>query len=73
MALVKKIILFIITLFFIVILLIGATNSYAVPFSQGASRCTLDCEQFIESANQIDEDGELSGCSFICSLGIIFQ
>ena len=68
MALIKKIVLFIITLFFISILLIGATNSYALSYPAGAGRGTLDCEQFIESTNQINEDGELSGRSFIYRL-----
>ena len=68
MALIKKIVLFIITLFFISILLIGATNSYALSYPAGAGRGTVDCEKFIESTNQINEDGELSGRSFIYRL-----
>jgi len=52
-ALVKKIVLFIITLFFIVILLIGATNSYATPLYVGAGKGTLDCEGFVKITSEL--------------------
>ena len=65
MALSKRIVLFIITLFFIITLLIGATKSYSIPFPAGAGKGTLDCEQFINTTNEIDEVGELSGRSYI--------
>ena len=68
MALVKKIVLFIITLFFIVILLIGATNSYAAPWHAGAGRGTLNCDHFIETTNLMEDDGTLSGRSYIYRL-----
>ncbi len=68
MALTKRIVLFIITLFFIITLLIGATKSYGIPYPAGAGRGTLDCDHFIETTNQIDDDGELSGRSYIYRL-----
>jgi len=67
-ALTKRIVLFIITLFFIITLLIGATKSYGIPYPAGAGRGTLDCDHFIETTNQIDDDGELSGRSYIYRL-----
>ena len=41
------------------------TSSYALPYPAGAGRGTLDCGHFIETTTQIDEDGELSGRSYI--------
>ena len=64
-ALIKRIVLFSITLFFIITLLISATKSYAIPYPAGAGKGTLDCEQFINTTNEIDEVGELSGRSYI--------
>ena len=68
MALVKRIVLFITSLFFIIILLIGATKGFAKSFPVGAGRGTLDCGYFIETTTQLDEDGELDGRSYIYRL-----
>ncbi len=65
MALTKRIVLFIITLFFIITLLIGATKSYSIPYPAGAGRGTLDCDKFINTTNELDVNGELSERSYI--------
>ena len=65
MALTKRIVLFIITLFFIITLLIGATKSYGIPYPAGAGRGTLDCDKFINTTNELDVNGELSERSYI--------
>ena len=71
MALVKKIVLFIITLFFISILLIGATKGFATPFHAGAGKGTLDCEGFVKTTSELDEEGNLHGRSYIYRLEYI--
>ena len=71
MALVKKIVLFIITLFFISILLIGATKGFATPFHAGAGKGTLDCEGFVKTTSELDEEGKLHGRSYIYRLEYI--
>jgi hypothetical protein len=70
-ALVKKIVLFIITLFFISILLIGATKGFAMPFHAGAGKGTLDCEGFVKTTSELDEEGKLHGRSYIYRLEYI--
>ena len=64
-ALIKRIVLFSISLFFKITLLISATKSYAIPYPAEAGKGTLDCEQFINTTNEIDEVGELSGRPYI--------
>ena len=68
MALIKRILVFLLSLVCIIVFFSVTTSSYAISFPAGAGRGTLDCEQFIESTNQINEDGELSGRSFIYRL-----
>ena len=59
MALVKKIVLFIITLFFISILLIGATNGFAKePVGIGVG--TRTCSEFINETVEINDSGDLT-------------
>ena len=71
MALIKQIVLFTTSLFFIIIILIGATEGFAKSFPAAAGRGTLDCEHFIDVTNQMDDDDTLSGHSYIHRLEYI--
>ena len=71
MALIKRIVLFTTSLFFISILLIGATKGFATPFHAGAGKGTLDCEGFVKTTSELDEEGNLHGRSYIYRLEYI--
>ena len=71
MALIKRIVLFTTSLFFIIILLVGATSGFAKSFPAAAGRGALDCERFIDVTNEMDDDGILSGRSYIYRLEYI--
>ena len=68
MALIKLILIFLLSQVCIIVFFSVTTSSYALPYPAGAGRGTLDCEHFIETTNQIDDDGELSGRSYIYRL-----
>jgi hypothetical protein len=70
-ALIKRIVLFTTSLFFIIIILIAATEGFAKSFPAAAGRGTLDCEHFIDVTNQMDDDDTLSGHSYIHRLEYI--
>ena len=65
MALIKLILIFLLSQVCIIVFFSVTTSSYALPYPAGAGRGTLDCDHFIETTNQIDDDGELSGRSYI--------
>ena len=65
MALTKLILIFWLSQVCIIVFFSVTTSSYALPYPAGAGRGTLDCDHFIETTNQIDDDGELSGRSYI--------
>ena len=65
MALIKLILIFLLSQVCIIVFFSVTTSSYALPYPAGAGRGTLDCGHFIETTTQIDEDGELSGRSYI--------
>ena len=65
MALIKLILVFLLSQVCIIVFFSVTTSSYALPYPAGAGRGTLDCGHFIETTTQIDEDGELSGRSYI--------
>ena len=65
MALTKLILIFLLSQVCIIVFFSVTTSSYALPYPAGAGRGTLDCDHFIETTNQIDDDGELSGRSYI--------
>ena len=67
-ALIKRILVFLLSLVCIIIFFSVTTSSYALPYPAGAGRGTLDCDHFIETTNQIDDEGELSGRSYIYRL-----
>ena len=71
MALVKRIVLFTTSLVFIIILLIGATKGFAAPLYAGAGKGTLDCEGFVKTTSELDEEGNLHGRSYIYRLEYI--
>ena len=71
MALIKRILVFLLSLVCIIIFFSVTTSSYAVPYPVGAGRGTLDCGYFIETTTQLDEDGELDGRSYIYRLEYI--
>ena len=71
MALIKRIVLFITSLFFIIILLIGATSGFAKPLYAAAGKGTLDCESFVKTTSELDEEGNLHGRSYIYRLEYI--
>ena len=60
MALVKRIVLFIITLFFIITLLIGATTGFAKEDSMGLGIGTRSCNDFIYQTVEMSDNGELT-------------
>ena len=68
MALIKLFLIFLLSQLCIIIFFSVTTSSYALPYPAGAGRGTLDCDHFIETTNQIDDDGELSGRSYIYRL-----
>ena len=68
MALIKLVLIFLLSQVCIIIFFGVTTSSYALPYPAGAGRGTLDCDHFIETTNQIDDDGELSGRSYIYRL-----
>ena len=68
MALIKLVLIFLLSQVYIIIFFSVTTSSYALPYPAGAGRGTLDCDHFIETTNQIDDDGELSGRSYIYRL-----
>ena len=68
MALIKLFLIFLLSQVCIIIFFSVTTSSYALPYPAGAGRGTLDCDHFIETTNQIDDDGELSGRSYIYRL-----
>ena len=68
MALIKRILVFLLSLVCIIIFFSVTTSSYAVSYPVGAGRGTLDCGYFIETTTQLDEDGELDGRSYIYRL-----
>jgi len=63
--LIKLVLIFLLSQVCIIIFFSVTTSSYALPYPAGAGRGTLDCDHFIETTNQIDDDGELSGRSYI--------
>ena len=65
MALIKLILVFLLSQVCIIVFFSVTTSSYALPYPAGAGRGTLDCGHFIEKTTEIDEDGELSGRSYI--------
>ena len=65
MALIKLILIFLLSQVCIIVFFSVTTSSYALPYPAGAGRGTLDCGHFIEKTTEIDEDGELSGRSYI--------
>ena len=68
MILIKRIQVFLLLLVCIIVFFSVTTSSYALPYPAGAGRGTLDCDHFIETTNEIDDDGELSGRSYIYRL-----
>ena len=60
MALIKRIVLFIITLFFIITLLIGATTSFAKEDAMGLGIGTTTCNDFIFQTVEMSDDGNLT-------------
>ena len=68
MILIKRIQVFLLLLVCIIVFFSVTTSSYALPYPAGAGRGTLDCDHFIDTTNQIDDDGELSGLSYIYRL-----
>ena len=68
MALIKLVLIFLLSQVCIIIFFGVTTSSYALPYPAGVGRGTLDCDHFIETTNQIDDDGELSGRSYIYRL-----
>ena len=68
MALIKLVLIFLLSQVCIIVFFSVTTSSYALPYPAGAGRGTLDCDHFIETTNQIDDDGELSGRSYIYRL-----
>ena len=68
MALIKRILVFLLSLVCIIIFFSVTTSSFAVSYPVGAGRGTLDCGYFIETTTQLDEDGELDGRSYIYRL-----
>ena len=65
MALIKLILVFLLSQVCIIVFFSVTTSSYALPYPAGAGRGTLDCGHFIEKTTEIDEDGKLSGLSYI--------
>ena len=65
MALIKLVLIFLLSQVCIIVFFSVTTSSNALPYPAGAGRGTLDCDHFIETTNQIDDDGELSGRSYI--------
>ena len=65
MALIKLVLIFLLSQVCIIVFFSVTTSSYALPYPAGAGRGTLDCGHFIETTTEIDEDGELSGRSYI--------
>ena len=65
MALIKLILVFLLSQVCIIVFFSVTTSSYALPYPAGAGRGTLDCGHFIEKTTELDEDGELSGRSYI--------
>ena len=65
MALIKLVLIFLLSQVCIIVFFSVTTSSYALPYPAGAGRGTLDCDHFIDTTNQIDDDGELSGRSYI--------
>ena len=59
-ALTKRIVLFIITLFFIITLLIGATTGFAKEDSMGLGIGTRTCTDFLNETVDVRDDGELT-------------
>ena len=59
MALTKRIVLFIITLFFIITLLIGATTGFAKEDTMGLGIGTRSCTLFLDETDQYHDDGTL--------------
>ena len=70
-ALIKRILVFLLSLVCIIIFFSVTTSSYAVSYPVGAGRGTLDCGYFIETTTQLNEDGELDGRSYIYRLEYI--
>ena len=68
MTLIKRILVFLLSLVCIIVFFSVTTSSYALPYPAGAGRGTLDCDHFIDTTNQIDDDGDLSGRSYIYRL-----
>ena len=68
MALIKLVLIFLLSQVCIIVFFSVTTSSNALPYPAGAGRGTLDCDHFIETTNQIDDDGELSGRSYIYRL-----
>ena len=68
MALIKLVLIFLLSQVCIIVFFSVTTSSYALPYPAGAGRGTLDCDHFIDTTNQIDDDGELSGLSYIYRL-----
>ena len=60
MALIKRIVLFITTLFFIITLLIGATTGFAKEDSMGLGIGTTTCNDFIFQTVEMSDDGNLT-------------
>ena len=60
MALTKRIVLFIITLFFIITLLIGATTGFAKEDSMGLGIGTRSCTLFLDETIKVRDDGVLT-------------
>ena len=68
MALIELVLIVLLSQVCIIVFFSVTTSSYALPYPAGAGRGTLDCDHFIETTNQIDDDGELSGRSYIYRL-----
>ena len=68
MALIKLVLIFLLSQVCIIVFFSVTTSSYAFPYPAGAGRGTLDCDHFIDTTNQIDDDGDLSGRSYIYRL-----
>ena len=60
MALIKRIVLFSITLFFIITLLIGATTGFAKEDSMGLGISTRSCTLFLDETIKVRDDGVLT-------------
>ena len=52
MALIKLILIFLLSQVCIIVFFSVTTSSYALPYPAGAGRGTLDCDHFIETTNQ---------------------